>query len=529
VIVVRLVVILAIVPLGLLGSASRVVAGRWYSADVPVLIGPEAQGSSLSCAVPLRDGAWGQSEPQLEIEEADVGPPGTWGKPRLCVLHFPREDVRDAALIGIDNVEQFRAAKTEAIARLRARGVDTCHIAKWAVWGAQNQGGYTQEDRFGASAECTPVVVAGDPGAAAHLATVRDAFARAEDVVGTELGWRPNQPLRVIVLTEEAATVATYRRYHNLFVTEDRAEENARAGAPQYSWVGGAQFVYGHLGLVNLMDPNYRSATRIGEQAIAVYGFFALEAIYGGNPMVLTGENRVLPIWIDRGLRRRLVYRYTANGTNGGYLVEATRAVRAGVVSALGRLTTSDSTLAADGEYGTYALNARAYAAVMLLAEKYSPDALSQLLRESRGTSIGHVQELIAQLTGVPFEGFDQVVNDWLLGLRHVNATSDDGRIRVELMLLPDGRRGEALVDEAAAACVFDVADRDTASSPGLVGFSIALAADGSFRSARPSARIGNRVTLIGRLDDSGILTGTYQVQNEVTGCDSGPISFQTP
>jgi hypothetical protein len=63
----------------------------------------------------------------------------------------------------------------------------------------------------------------------------------------------------------------------------------------------------------------------------------------------------------------------------------------------------------------------------------------------------------------------------------------------------------------------------------GLVGFSTTLGPDGAFSSTRPSTRVGNAVTLTGRLDEAGKLSGTYRVVNEVTSCDSGPIAFGTP
>jgi hypothetical protein len=224
-----------------------------------------------------------------------------------------------------------------------------------------------------------------------------------------------------------------------------------------------------------------------------------------------------------------MIYRHTANGANGGYLVEAARAVRAGPTPPLGRILTTESSVEVEREYGQYPLNARSYAGVSYLAEQYGPDLLGQILRESRGTSPDRVHALIQQRTGLSIEALDQAVSQWLLGLRRVDGTSGDGRIAVEMLLHADGRHGEALVDETSAACAFDVADREVPNAPGLVGFSVALNADGSFTSARPSPRVGNTVTLAGRLDESGKLVGTYQVVNEATGCDSGPIAFQSP
>ena len=63
-------------------------------------------------------------------------------------------------------------------------------------------------------------------------------------------------------------------------------------------------------------------------------------------------------------------------------------------------------------------------------------------------------------------------------------------------------------------------------AQPGLVGFSVTLGPDRSFTSTRPSTRVGNSVTLAGRLDEAGKLSGTYRVQDEANRCDSGEIPF---
>lgn len=114
----------------------------------------------------------------------------------------------------------------------------------------------------------------------------------------------------------------------------------------------------------------------------------------------------------------------------------------------------------------------------------------------------------------------------------HLQATSDSGGVKVELHLFADGPRAEIVVEEAASACLFDLAGTVLVPYPGqsgLVGFSVTLGSDGSFSANRESTRIGNRVTLDGRLDESRKLSGTYRVVNEINGCDSGPIASATP
>src|SRR4051812_16480985 len=78
-------------------------------------------GQAQPCAAPLGAGRRPELGATLSYEEADVGPAARYGQPRVCLFSFPREEVFNVVLTGIDNVEQFRAAKTEAIGRLQAR------------------------------------------------------------------------------------------------------------------------------------------------------------------------------------------------------------------------------------------------------------------------------------------------------------------------------------------------------------------------------------------------------------------------
>src|SRR6185295_7630695 len=113
-----------------------------------------------------------------------------------------------------------------------------------------------------------------------------------------------------------------------------------------------------------------------------------------------------------------------------------------------------------------------------------------------------------------------------LLNRPRVLAANPEGRMKVEMLLYENGQRGEALVDETSAACTFNVqTGAADPARPGIVGFSVVFGPDGSFTSVRPSTYVGNSVTLSGRLVN-GQLTGTYQVVNEVTGCDGGVIPF---
>jgi hypothetical protein len=480
------------------------------------------------CSQPAGNGRWAAAGPSSEFEEQDVGPAGSWGRPRLCVVYFATEDVYNLMITGTDNVEQFRAAKAESVSRLQARGFDLCRASKWGSWGAQNQPGYTFDDYYSMTVPCGPQVRAGDPGAAAHLPTVQDALARAADAAAEDLGNRPEAPLSVLVYTDKAAAIDGFKRYRATFETDDRAEAAAVAGVSRSVQGQGTNYIYGTVIQVNLTDPNYVTTAKIDLDVMNRYSFFALNAAAGTDPNVNTGVNSVVPRWFGSGVLTRQAYRRAVGGTNGGYLVEAARAAREGTIPPLASLQTLDQERAASDGFGYYVVTARTYATVAYLYETYGATGVAGLLRENRNGSAARFNDLLGRLVGADAAGLDGAVTNWLLGLTAIRAASADGQFKVEALLYGDGRHGEALVDEAASACLFDVSDANVQvqNAPGIVGLSLAIGPDGSYLVSRPSTRAGNAVSLSGRIEGPGQLSASYQVTNEVTGCDSGAISL---
>ena len=174
---------------------------------------------------------------------------------------------------------------------------------------------------------------------------------------------------------------------------------------------------------------------------------------------------------------------------------------------------------------------AKGYATVAYLTEKHGEGAIGQLLRESRLGSVERFIQQVQALTGLTTDGLDAAVTGWLLERPAIQASNDSGSLKVELHLFENGPRGEVVVDEAASACLCDLYGTVLApdeGKAGLVGFSVTLGADGAFVASRESTRIGNAVTLEGRLDESRKVSGTYRVTNVITGCDSGPVAFST-
>jgi hypothetical protein len=527
--------LIVVIVVTLLGGPSTASAnsGARELADPAVARGPFEQGRPAPpCAQALNDRRWPEFEPRLEFEEEGVGPAGAMGRPRLCAIYFPREDVYTIALSGVANVNEFRAAKAEALLRLQARGFDLCRITKWLGWGAPNTN-YNLDDFYEVGAVCDARVTAGDEGAAEHLPTVHAALGRAIETMAADFGVRPEPPLFILVVTNEAAAAAAYGRYRPNFETLQEAEFVGRRGTPsRLVWGTGTNYLYGNLILINLIDPNQRTTARIEQDVLGQYARFAINQIVGKDPSLTQHVVRAVPTWFDDGLQVRQEYRHTANGASGGFLVEAARAVREGKSPRLAELNHYDQRTTAWAVYGKYPVAAKSYAAVAYLAERHGEESIGRLLVDSRNGSLERFTEQVTRLTGLSLDGLDSAISAWLLDRPRAQAASEDGRIQVELHVFGDGRRAEVVVDEANAACLFDLSGTLMVAElglTGLVGFSTTLGTDGAFAATRPSTRAGNTVTLTGRLDSSGKLSGTYQVVNEVTACDSGPIAFGTP
>lgn len=511
-----------------LSGPTLAAAGPPPPSDAPTRLGPAGQASACSAA--LADRRWPEFGPVIEFEEANVGPSGSQGAPVLCLVRFPREDAYTALLARVSNVQQFRAAKPQAIELLRARGTDLCKITKWLGWGSP-QAEFNLDDFYEVGQTCEPSVIAGDPGAEPHLQTVRDALAHAVAVTAADFGWRPDPPVTIMLFTDREAAAEAYTRYRANFETPEFAAATARRGTSRFVWGTGTNYLYGNLMQVNTSDANYRSTERIWVDVVGQYTRFAINQAVGKDPQLSQGIVRLLPTWFDDGLQVRQEFRHTANGASGGYLVEAARAAHSGASPKLVDLLQFDSMMAQRGQFGKYAVYAKSYATVAYLTEKHGEGAVGQLLRESRLGSIEKFGEQVRAITGLTPDGLDAAVTGWLLERPSIQASNDTGSLKVELHLFGDGPRGEVVVDETNAACLFDLAGTvmvPDEGQAGLVGFSVTLGADGSFVASRESTRIGNAVTLEGRLDETRTLSGTYRVTNVITGCDSGAVAFST-
>ena len=169
--------IVAIVLAAIGGLGERAEAGPSDPVAPDLAWGPADQARPApACSQALGDRRWPELGPQLEIDEADVGPAGTSGRPRLCVVYFPREDVCNIVLSGATAIDQSRAAKTEALGRAIA-------------------------------------------------------------TTAADFGWRPEPPLLILVLTNQDAAAEAYARYRPNFENQQEAEFVGRRDGPR-AWSG---------------------------------------------------------------------------------------------------------------------------------------------------------------------------------------------------------------------------------------------------------------------------------------------------
>jgi hypothetical protein len=516
---VALVVLLLVSGVPPVASAERIGTDDGAVVRVPA-------GQEIQCSDPVNAGRRPEFGATLAAEELNVGPAsGRWGPPKMCLIHYPKEDVYNVVLTSIDSVDQYRQVKAEAINRLNARGIDMCRIHKWSWWGSQTQTGYTDDDYLALPVTCPPVVIAGDPDAEQHLPTASAIVGQAIDAISTDYGWRADQLITTIVVTNPDAAAELFTRYRPFGENPDTAARAGRAGISRLYTTLGSDVPYGNISIVNLVDPNQRTAANIGLEVHNAIGYFGILRIVGRDIYATTDSGNV-PLWLRDGLVTRHHYRYALDGAGGGYLVEAAQAVRNGRAPRLADLEVAAGVNQAIQQFDWFTVTARRYGAVSYLYDTYGADAVRQYLESAHNRTMAESKASLAAMIGKDMDGLDAAVNEWLLQRPRILAANPEGRVKIEMLLFGDGQSGEALVEEAAAQCTFNVRTGAAEQGrPGIVGFSVKLAPDGSFTAVRPSTYVGNSVTLTGRLVN-GQVSGTYRVVNEVTLCDGGAIPF---
>ena len=345
------------------------------------------------------------AERRLEREERDLGWEASLGSAALCLLYYPAEDAYLAVLLRLDSIEQFRAAKADAVRRLASRGFDPCRITQWAGAGRPAPR-LEADDRVELPHECQPRVAAGDPGAAAWLPNVRETTARLVDLTAAQMGWRPSQSLTILVLTDSEVAASIYQRYAPTYSPAEYQAQLARTGQSTYIFHG----IGGSLILLNLVEapgrqpPGDRVQARIEQTLAHEYTHFAQHGISGLAPV---------PMWFLEG---QAVYQEFRNGSRSyNDLPLAIRGQRDGTAASLRALTRPEEWFAREQVEGRAAVYSRGYAAVAFLIERYGFAATVQLLRDNWNGNYERFYESLARLTRMDLDALDRALGAWLL------------------------------------------------------------------------------------------------------------------
>lgn len=320
--------------------------------------------------------------------------------PLLCLAYYPGADIYQGTVLGVNGADHFRAVKLEAARQLAEDGIDVCAIGTWNAYGR-----FTQTDRLlpgdqlDLPWECAPRVLAADPGAARQLRAVQAALERVIALTSEHLGWRPFRALTVIVMTDVDVAVATTLRWTRTLPPEDAA---ARARDGRSATITGT--VYGGLILLNL------AAAR--DPALVLHAALAHEYTHFAQAGI-GGSSDYFPYWFIEGQSNYQEERIAGVPFRLPQVAAAMQ--RDGTAPRLAALSTQDSWFAQEAALGSEAVYARGYMAVAFLVERYGFAATAQLLRENRHGSIARFYALLAQLTSMDLETFDDTLGEWIL------------------------------------------------------------------------------------------------------------------
>lgn len=445
---------------------------------------------------------------RLDREVTGLEPNGALGRPRLCLMYAPNEDIYQGVLVAVEGVEGFRAAKADALRRLGAAGFDPCGIATWDAYGR-----FSRDDRMLPSdlldlpVQCRPRVLAGagDAGAERWVGAVRDAVDKVGDLTADQLGWRPNRALTVAVFTDAAAAADFYEKTR---AADESPEDVARAAR------GGRSFnrcsylsIYGCLIAVNLVQ---RDTNVIITKVAHEYTHFA----QGG----IGGSASVFPLWFVEGQGE---YQEARNGiTRFDDVGTARKAQLEGTALRLADIARRDDWDAHEQREGGRAVYSRGFVAIAFLGETYGADALVSLLRANRNGSLDGFNDALMALTGLDIDGFNDALGDWLLTIPWYVARTDAGNLRFEYTVSPDRTLAQgAVINERPLVCVgADRALRAGATIP----FRVNVGADGAFSGI--SAFDTTLVTVEGALFGDSAIQGTLRMADPER-CDTGQIA----
>jgi hypothetical protein len=391
--------LLALVVLSLLVFAVAATRGPWHGTFSGYCRGMEASGYQVVDALPLRL------------------PNGQPDRSRACLAYVSATNVYAVGLSGVYTLDEFRAAKAVAADRLRAKGTDPCSVVWWLTPVKGLPSGW--DDWMTNGGECAPTVVAGDDGAAEWLPFVRETVAQTVELTAEQMGWRPNRPLRFMVVTDAEMAVEAYTR--NQWAgphapLDEYTERNTRGGRSITFWLAPS----GSTILVNLAGEFSRQqppgAVRASIQKIVAheYTHAAQHALLGD------GE---IPRWFEEG--QAMYQEYRAFGHPYVDLRYAAQWQHDGKAFRLGDLTQWKDWDEREHTDGTRPIYNRSYAVVAFLVERYGFPATVQLLRDNHDHSIDQFDDALTTLTDLDRDGLDAAVDAWLLAPGRVLLADD--------------------------------------------------------------------------------------------------------
>jgi hypothetical protein len=241
-------------------------------------------------------------------------------------------------------------------------------------------------------------VIPADTGAVERLDEITSAVRRVVDLTGEQMGWRPNRSLTIMAMTDVDVAINTTLRWTRT-LSADEAAERARQG--RSVTITGS--VYGGLILLNVAGArNFQ--LELDAALTHEYTHFAQSGIGASSDY--------FPYWFiegqgdyqeERNASVRFLHRQVAASMQ-----------RDGSAPRLSSLSTSDGWFRQEAALGSSAVYARGYMAVAFLVDRHGFPATVQLLRDNHRGSINRFYALLASLTGMDIETFDNALGEWI-------------------------------------------------------------------------------------------------------------------
>jgi hypothetical protein len=333
------------------------------------------------------------------LEARDLG---SAGPTQLCLVYHPTLEAYSAFIFPVATADAFRAAKTMAVARLPAAGVDVCRVGMWMGLGPPGSPPLDLDDydRLELPARCAPRVVAGDEGATRLLPQVRDALDRAASVTAREMEWQQNRALTLIVYADPEAAAVPVGLLHHDALPQTLA---ARARSGEATTLRGP---FGHL----VRFPMYAAGGTASRPASYLDAGLVHELTHFAQLAHAAPDS--IPYWFLEGQAEYMEARAADRAE--AALALAVLAQRAGRAVALADLTRADQWHGQAQGPSRGEVFGRAYAALLFLAERHGFPATVQLLRDTGSGTHEQFYTHLSRLAGMDLPAFERALDAWL-------------------------------------------------------------------------------------------------------------------